>query len=198
MIKILNYSDVEEDTVSAQVVFEESKRRIKEKKQKIKDLENELGLLEEQALRNYKNYVYYTIPVKGSVINSARKWLDMVKEGSISKRKKCDEKTTYNTLNKHISQILGVSISITEIIDFCFGQATIFEFDYKGDRWQLEVPNVESIRLDNFCHYGEWYFQLKLNHRRSDYVTENIVTTFKEEDLKKAMQKVGETNESTN
>ena len=41
-----------------EILLKECKRRIEEKKQKIKDLENELDLLKQQAVNIYKKNVY--------------------------------------------------------------------------------------------------------------------------------------------
>lgn len=172
-----------------EILLKESKRRIEEKKQKIKDLENELDLLKQQAINIYKKNVYYMLPGR-EITDSAIRWLHMVENGvdsdgnKLDKRKKYDDKVTYDTLNDHISNMIGYDISISNILEYNYGEAMIFEFSYEKYEWEFVIPNIPFINVESFERYGEECFKLKICFRKSPSCIEVIGTTFLEEELK--------------
>ena len=172
-----------------EILLKECKRRIEEKKQKIKDLENELDLLKQQAVNIYKKNVYYMLPGR-EIINSAIRWLHMVENGvdsdgnKLDKRKKYDDKVAYDTLNDQISSMIGYDISISNILEYNYGEAMIFEFSYEKYEWQLQIPNIPFIHVESFDQYGEECFKLKIWLRKSPSYIERLGSTFLEEELK--------------
>lgn len=177
-----------------EVIFKESKRRIEAKKEQIKDLTNELGLLKQQSLSNYRKMVRYDIPIADVTKQNARIWLKMIEDdedpegNKLDKRKKYIQKEAYDQINDQVSKLLGIDVSVTNIIDFNFGQATIFEFIYKNDRLQVVIPNINRISMNDFTYYGEDAFKLKINFRESEIIIKRIGTTFEENDLKRIIE----------
>lgn len=176
--------------------FEDAKRRIAKKEQDIKDLENELYLLKLQALNTYKKAIVYFFPTRGNNVAMARNWLKMIEEGKkLDKRRKYEEKESYDAVNSYISNVLGVIIAVTKIVDYNYGQATIFEFHHEGERFRLQVPNVDLITLKAFEYEGEEAFKLSLSVKDSEYSTKVIGSTFNDKELADIMNKYLEKGE---
>lgn len=105
--------------------IKQSDRRIKEKKQQLEDMQNELDLLKQQEYNTCKYEISYFGFQNGNITEDAIKWLHMLRDGKdkngnkLNKRKKYDEKLRYEWLNDSIRQILGDdSIVIDEIIQY--------------------------------------------------------------------------------
>lgn len=181
--------------------FEDAKRRIAKKEQDIKDLENELYLLKLQALNTYKKAVVYFFPTRGNNVAMARNWLKMSERGmdingkKLDKRRKYEEKEAYDSVNSYISNVLGVIIAVTKIVDYNYGQATIFEFYHEGERFRLQVPNVDLITLKAFEYEGEEAFKLSLSVEESEGCSKVIGSTFNDKELADIMNKYLEKGE---
>ena len=177
-----------------QFLFDKCERRIAKKKQDIEDLNNELMLLEDQAVRTYKNFVFY-FKLNPETIRRAREWLWMLKNNKdsdgnkLDKRKKYEEKSHFEFIRDHVKEILGISdIEITSIIDVNWGQANDIEFSYLDHTWRLEIPTIKHVSIKDYQNYGSIVFKLRLCHCK-EYLIETIGSTFEEEELADIMQK---------
>jgi len=177
-----------------QFIFDKCEERITKKKQAIEDLKNELMLLEDQAVRTYKNFVFY-FKLNPETIKHAREWLWMVKNNKdsdgnkLDKRKKYEEKSCFEFIRDHVKEILGISdIEITSIIDVNWGQANDIEFNYLGHTWRLEVPTIKHVSIKDYQNYGSIVFKLRLSHCK-ECLIETIGSTFEEYELADIMQK---------
>ena len=177
-----------------QFIFDKCERRIAKKRQDIEDLNNELMLLEDQAVRTYKNFVFY-FKLNPETIKHAREWLWMVKNNKdsdgnkLDKRKKYEEKSCFEFIRDHVKEILGISdIEITSIIDVNWGQANDIEFSYLDHTWRLEVPSIKHVSIKDYQNYGSIVFKLRLCHCK-EYLIETIGSTFEENELADIMQK---------
>lgn len=177
-----------------QFIFDKCEERITKKKQAIEDLKNELMLLEDQALRTYKNYVFY-FKLNPNTIKLARDWLHMINKNQdsngnkLDKRKKYDEKSYFEYLRNYMKEILGIpNIEITSIIDVNWGQANDIEFSYLDHTWRLEVPTIKHVSIKDYQNYGSSAFKLRLCHCK-EYLIETIGSTFEEYELADIMQK---------
>lgn len=181
--------------------FEDAKRRIAKKEQDIKDLENELYLLKLQALNTYKKAIVYFFPTRGNNVTMARNWLKMIEDGTdlkgkkLDKRRRYEEKESYDAVNSYISNVLGAIIAVTNIVDYNYGQATIFEFYHEGEQFRLLVPNVDLITLKAFEYEGEEAFKLSLSVKDSECSTKVIGSTFNDQELTDIMNKYLENGE---
>ena len=180
-------------SLSSVSLFEQSKRRLKEKKQQLADMQNEYDLLEMQSLNLYRSHVRY-INFMPKFIEATQRWLEALKTGldsngkKIDKRKKYDDKNLYNYMVEFIGDILGLDdFELESISDYNFGEAYIFKFTSHGHKWNLQVPRVASISLKSFQHYGESCFLMTLGHWDSDYALSQFGKTFIEEELKDIM-----------
>lgn len=177
-----------------QFLFDKCEKRIAKKKQDIEDLNNELMLLEDQAVRTYKNFVFY-FKLNPDTIRCAREWLWMLKNNKdsdgnkLDKRKKYEEKSCFEFIRDHVKEILGISdIEITSIIDVNWGQANDIEFSYLDHTWRLEVPSIKHVSIKDYQNYGSIVFKLRLCHCK-EYLIETIGSTFEENELADIMQK---------
>ena len=177
-----------------QFLFDKCEKRIAKKRQDIEDLNNELMLLEDQAMQTYKNYVYY-FKLHPDTIRRAREWLWMVKNNKdsdgnkLDKRKKYEEKSCFEFIRDCVKEVLGIpNIEITSIIDVGWGQANDIEFSYLGHTWRLEVPSIKHVSIKDYRNYGSIVFKLRLCHCE-ECLIETIGSTFEEEELADIMQK---------
>lgn len=176
-----------------QFLFDKCEKRIAKKKQDIEDLNNELTLLENQAVETYKNHVYY-FRLGPDTIKLARNWLHMIHTNEdadgnkLDKRKKYEEKSCFEYVRDYMKEILGVNLEITSIISVNWGRGNDIEFSYLGHTWQLEVPTIKHISIKDYQDYGSSVFKLRLCHCK-EHLIETIGSTFEEEELADIMQK---------
>lgn len=173
-------------------LFAEAERRMKSKKEAIKDMENEYRLLEQDAFNLYKSHVnyYHLFP---DIITKAQDWLSMIKNkkdkdgNKLDGRKNYDEKACFNILKEKMKEFLGVEIEITCIMNYNFGEAWDVYFEAQGHKWELKIPIIKGVGLKSYQYYGDSCFKLKLGNCDKDHVCEYVGSTFKEEDLKDIM-----------
>lgn len=171
-------------------------RRIKEKKQAVEDLQNELELLKQQEFDLLKNKVNYFIFQEG-IMKSARKGFYMLKENKdekgnkLDRRRKYDKIETFKWFKKNVEKVLDIEdIIINGMIDYNFGQGLFIEFKYLDKGWRLEVPCLSSMMLQKaYENYGINCFKIALVYQESDHCWTWIDATFDEEELKEIMKK---------
>jgi len=176
------------------VIFEESKRRLKEKKQAIDDLQNEYELLENQAFENYRRHVRY-FHLNKEIFEKCQRWLNMVEKGEdkdgnkLDKRKKYIEKDAFTYMTTHLQTLLGVpSLEIVSIFHYNYNdEGCIIEFTGWDEKWSLFIPIVQNISIKSFRYSGERCFQLGLCHCDSGSMRTEMGRTFFEEELKDIM-----------
>lgn len=171
-------------------------RRLANKKTVIADLQNELTLLEEQALRTYKSNIDYLQLDQKGFINACKDWLHMLKTktdkngNKLDGRKSYKEKDIYEYYIGYIKDLLEIAeMNGIEFIDYNFGQATEIRFEYLGHNWELTIPHKDSIDLKAYRHYGAEAFKLKLLHSENSCIWEWVGATYEENELKDIMKK---------
>lgn len=176
------------------VLFSQAERRIKDKETAIEDLQNELDLLKRQAFEAYKTNVRYDYFSKG-LMYKAQSWLSMFKKGEdkdgnkLDKRKKYEEKTCFEYLQSIVGKYLGIeNIKIDEIIEYNFGEAMEFKFNYRNHTWMLSVPIVNNIKMRSYEHTGEYCFKLSLLVYESSHCSKVIGYTYEEDELKSILE----------
>lgn len=177
------------------VVFEETKRRLNTKKQMIEDLQNEYNLLEYQAFDQYQRHVSYML-ISEPMIDSASKWLNMLKNGTdadgnkLDKRKKYDEKFHFEYIRDYFQRILGIDdMEIESIYDWNFKEGARIYFASHDREWVLEIPYVKGVKFKSFQMMGESCFKLALCVKTGEHSSRVIGSTFEEDELKDIMQK---------
>lgn len=130
--------------------------------------------------------------VKGSVdylrityaINNAVKWLDMIANGKVDKRKKYEEKDSYEYLNRYLSEeIVGRKVTINSIIrEGLTPYAYDFRFTLDSKNYELVVPLLDKLSCENFntyLHEGK----LALYVQTDEINWNQLLTSYKEEDF---------------
>lgn len=176
-------------------LFKLAERRLKDKRQFVEDVKNECQLLEKQAFDLYKSYIDYTWLMLVGSIEKARNWFRMLSSNQdmdgnkLDKRKKYDEKISFDVFTKRLQKCLDVpDLKIVKITDFNFTQAWNIDFKAHGHDWMIQIPVVQNIRLESYQRYGSNCFQLSL-YERGDNVITQIGATFEEDELKDLMAK---------
>lgn len=171
--------------------FETANRRLITKKQLLEDIQNEYDLLLRQTFNIYKREVEYIFFDSNSISN-ARNWLAMISTGKdsegkkLDKRRKYEEKTSFESLHHILERFLGVSdIEITEIIDGNYGEFWDINFKSNKREWSLTIPN--SVSLSTFIHDAEsghpdHAFKLRLYYVHQN-VFRSVGSTFVENEL---------------
>ncbi len=180
--------------IPSTVLFSQAERRIKDKKTVIEDLQNELDLLKRQAFEAYLTNVRYDNFSQG-LMYKAQSWLSMFKKGEdkdgnkLDKRKKYEEKTCFEYLQSIVGKYLGIeNIKIDNIIEYNFGEAMEFEFNYRNHTWLLSVPIVNDVKMRSYEAYGDSCFKLRLLVYTSSCSVTCIGSTYEEEELKSILE----------
>ena len=142
--------------------IKQSDRRIKEKKQLLEDVQNELDLLKKQEFECCKRNISYFGFQNPNITEDAIKWLHMLQEGKdkdgnkLNKRKKYDEKLRYEWLTDSIRQILGDdTIVIDEIIQYgMYAEAYDYVFTYNNMKHYIKIPIVAKVPFDDYDQFG--------------------------------------------
>ena len=151
--------------------IKQSDRRIKEKKQQLEDIQNELDLLKHQEYNTCKREISYFGFQNSNITEDAIKWLNMLREGKdkdgnkLDKRKKYDEKLRYEWLNDSIRQILDDdSIVIDEIIQYgMYAEAYEYVFLHNNMKHYIKIPIVSQVPFDDYDDFGvEYSFGINL------------------------------------
>lgn len=176
------------------ILFEKAEQRLANKKSAIEEMQNEYELLQRQAFETYTEHIFYW-QLSKSLIKEAQKWLMCIKKDKapdgtkLDKRKKYTEKERFVFLKETLEDMLKIeTIDISEIYDYNFGQANEIEFLYAGEKWTLEVPNIQGISLDRYKTYGPDVFKLSLRCCK-DHVRYLVGSTYVEEELADLMKK---------
>lgn len=193
-----NYSSIylnNNDFVSSLELFQKVERRISAKKITLDDIKNELDLLMKQAFNTYRSEVRYIYIGEESVWEDAKKWLHMLTTGEdndgnkLDKRKKYPEKSTFEYLQSTLGNLLGIeNFKIDNIIDYNYGEAVFIEFSYLDHNWHLSIPFVNNIKMRSYEAYGAYCFKISLSIYVTDYSTDNVGSTFEENELKDILQ----------
>jgi len=142
--------------------IKQSDRRIKDKKQQLEDVQNELDLLKKQEFECCKRNISYFGFQNSNITEDANKWLHMLQEGKdkdgkkLDKRKKYDEKLRYEWLTDSIRRILGDdSIVIDEIIQYgMYAEAYDYVFTYNNMKHYIKIPIVAKVPFDDYDQFG--------------------------------------------
>jgi hypothetical protein len=163
--------------------IKQSDRRIKEKKQQIEDLQNELDLLKEQGFDTCKRRIMHFGFQNPDITEKAIKWLNMVETGldsdgnKLDNRKKYDEKLRYEWLNKDIQEILNDdTITIDKIIRFGVHiEAYEYMFMYNNKKHYIQIPVIARVPFEDYDRYGvEYAFGISVHVFTSDHASEYI------------------------
>lgn len=172
--------------------FTLAERRLKEKKKLLEDVQNEYDLLEADAFRTYKKEVIYLLSLNPALINKAMKWLNMLedKKNKIDKRKKYEEKDIYEMFLKDLQKLLGYDIEITHITQYGYeGYAYGIYFSYMNHKFELKVPNMDTVDIKHYQDYGDYVFKLALYNCDKPNVAESFGATYFESELKDIFEK---------
>lgn len=159
-------------------------------------MKNEYDLIEQQALRIYKENIQYMLLDQSPTIKTCREWLNMLSKNQdadgnkLDKRKKHKEKGIYDWYINYIKELLDIEyMNDVKFIDFNFGQATYIQFEYKEHNWRLKIPHIKAIKLDAYKNYGSSVFKLALVHNDTEYSRSwsQFGSTYEEDELKDIM-----------
>lgn len=174
------------------VKIEKAEQRVQEKKKVVDDIQNELRLLELDVFNTLKKEVYY-FDFSYSFVDKAAKWIKMLndKESKIDKRKKYEEKETYDCLTHILEKYLDKQdIKITAIVyEGYTNYATNIHFTYQGYNLYLKVPVIPNISMQEYQYYGQYIFKLTLYHKSKECISDSIGSTFREDELKDIFNK---------
>lgn len=177
--------------LTTQQKIDKAEKRLKDKKNLIEDLQNELRLLEADAFLIYKQEVIYN-KIWPNIIDDASKWLAMLNKGEkIDKRKKCKEKDMFQYLTKTLQDIFGQpDIEIYEfIIEGYDHYADNILFTCHGHKFALSLPRISNISLGYYQNDGAYVFKIKLFIHDKPSFYECIGMTYEENELKDILNK---------
>ena len=186
--------DIFRNTPSTSLIIANVERRKAAKKQALEDLQYEYDLIEQDAFSLYKNNITYLTLFPDS-IRKAQKWMIMLEEGvdadgnKLDKRRKYDEKNSFEFFTDRLRMYLNDDLVITKIINFNYGEAWEVEFTLQNNKWRIRIPIINNISLRSYQHYGHDCFKLKL-WMLDEYDTLHWVgSTFDENELKDMINK---------
>lgn len=125
---------------------------------------------------------YYTLT---SIAPSAYRWLQI--KDVVDKRKKSEDKDSFEYFVKQINDLLGAEVTITNIYQFGYdASAYIVKFSYNDTTFELTIPVVEKISKNNidYLHEGKLY----LGYEAQPSVFECIITSYDEKDIEEAFE----------
>ena len=170
--------------------IETAEKKYQEKKQQLKDIEYELGLFELNAYTTYKENLTYEWFLFSSTINQARKWLGMLRNNKIDKRKKYEEKDAFVYVTNRLREMLNQpDIEITDFLIGGFHNYTnIINFTCQGHAFTLDIPVVKNVTLNDYINQGVYVFQIVLYNHDKKFISTWIGGTFDESELKDILQ----------
>ena len=172
--------------------FKTAERRLKEKKNLLEDVQNEIRLLELDAFATYRKEVIYCF-ILPTMVDKARKWLEMVnnKELKLDMRKKYEERDMFNYLTQDLQKIFDQpDIKITGFSMMGYNRsADIIEFDCKGHHFILTIPIIQNISLEDYQYNGAYAFQIHLHVEEKEHIHDLVGITYEENELKDIMNK---------
>lgn len=184
--------------------LKQSERRIKEKKQLLEDIQNELYLLKQQEYDTCKHEISYFGFQNGNITEDARRWLAMLRDGKdkdgnkLNKRKKYDEKLRYEWLNDSIRRILDDdNIVIDEIIQYgMHAEAYEYVFLHNNIKHYIRIPIVSQVPFNEYDHFGvEHSFGINLYVYVESHVCDYIGGSIFMDDIKDIWKKYTENPE---
>lgn len=132
-------------------------------------------------------WLYLTYPVK-----SAQKWLSM-KDQELDKRKKYDEKDSFEYLTHKIEDLLDLKIEIKGISALGYDEAAYFirftlKDGFSGSEYELSIPETEKLNKNNLDELCEGKLKLMIkpvtsccwNYICASYDKEELKNKFKE------------------
>lgn len=172
--------------------FALAERRLKDKKQLLEDVQHEYDLLEADTFKTYKKEVIYLLSLNPTLINKAKKWLEIVNDtkNKIDKRKKYEEKDIYEMFLKDLQKLLGYDIEITHIMQYGYeGYAYGVYFNCMNHKFELKIPNMDLVDIKHYRDYGDYVFKLTLYNCDKPNVAESFGATYFESELKDIFEK---------
>lgn len=170
-----------------------AERRLKDKKQQLEDIQNELRLLEKDAFDIYKQEVFYDWSFNSSIIDGARKWLSMLnnKDNPINKRKKYEEKDHFKWLTDSMKKYFERNdIEITKITQYGYtNYADAIYFNCAGHKFELYIPNMHNMSMKEYQYYSSNTFKMILYDCDKDGFSISIGATYEETELKDILNK---------
>ena len=136
------------------------------------------------TVKNYCSSAYYSYIIP---IDKANKWLHMIKEEKIDKRKKYEEKLYFDYVQSFIQDNFHKDAVVTKFYDEGFDnycKDIVFKLD--GKEYQLTIPNADHINTKNFNCTGEGRLYIRVKNGccmefiASSYKLENVSKAFKD------------------
>lgn len=164
--------------------FATAERRLHDKKQEVEDKQHELRLLEQDAFDTYKEEVSY-IHGFTFLIPPAVKWMHMLHDKKVDKRKRCNEKIAFNQVVEGVQELFDRSdIQVTEFIQegrSHTGDQIIFTCD--GHQFSLTIPLLGNLSIDDYKLEGPYIFKIRLHNCDNSSIHDLVGATFEECDL---------------
>lgn len=167
-------------------------RRIREKRQAIKDMQNELELLCIQAYKYLRDVVnYYPLDCRSNSMAlvdayNTRKYGPGHVNPFFTKEDLNDELRQYEKCEQYLHDLFGAE----EITGVCStkNSSVAVCFDAFGRNWRLDVPATERIVLSDFVERGNEVFMLTLYYDEPGGAFKLVGSTFDADDLPNMMQ----------
>lgn len=152
--------------ISGLKTISEAKELLEREEKEVKRHQVLLKLTKLNLIGAVKQSVHYIYAYE-TILKNAQHWLTIKKD--CDKRRKYEEKTSYNLLSKELSETL--EINNVEIIDIrtCGLEIYAYAIDFITNSYdyifQLEIPLVENITIDNmqYTQNGKLLFGYKEN-----------------------------------
>ena len=128
-------------------------------------------------------WLHLTYPVK-----SAQKWLSM-KDQELDKRKKYDEKDSFEYLTHKIEDLLDLKIEITDISVLGYDEAAYFirftlKEGFSSSEYELSVPETEKLNKNNLDELCEGKLKLMVRSDTNSCCWNYICASYDKEELK--------------
>lgn len=170
--------------------FATAERRLHDKKQEVEDKQNELRLLEQDAFDTYKEEVGYMLGFT-FLIPAAVKWMHMLQDKKVDKRKRCNEKTAFEQVVEGVQELFDRSdIQVTEFIQEGMshkGDQIIFTCG--GHKFSLTIPLLGNLSVDDYKQEGPYIFKIRLHNCDNSSIHDLVGATFEECDLPEMLSK---------
>lgn len=143
-------------SISGLEIISDAKELLKKEKEEVKRHQSLLDLTTHNLVSTIKRNVYYGW-VNENILENAQKWL-MIKK-SCDKRRKYDEKISYDWLSEEISKALEINdVKIINIMT-CGMETYAYEIEFITNDFdyifQLEIPVIKNMTVDNIEYtYG--------------------------------------------
>ena len=129
---------------------------------------------------SYVKWIYF--------FDKVSKWLSMLKNEKIDKRKKYDEKSNYDFINTELRELLeDDSIEVTSVSSGGW-ESYYYSYVFKTDKdseheYYLSIPNIDVLTVNNIHNAYEGKLAL---YKIEGYTHHMITSSYDESDIKKA------------